>query len=618
MFSLATLLTFPLWEPLFRHVPFTAYFAAVAVSASYCGMSYGMATAVLAGAAVMLYQGDGRLAGATAAAVLVATLISFLATARRAAVTSLRSSEARQTASIEVAMDCVVSMDHTGRVVEWNPSAARTFGYSREEAIGQEMASLVIPPALRDTHRAGLARYLQTGAAVVLGKRLELTAVRRDGSEFPVELAITRLPASDPPMFTAYLRDISDRRAAEKQREELFAQRERLLTVERAARTEAERAGRMKDEFLATLSHELRTPLTSILGWSHILQGGGLDGEELREGLRTIERNAQAQTRIIEDLLDMSRIISGKVRLDVQPVDLAAVVQGVIDTVRPAAEAKTIRVQAVLEPLPGPISGDPNRLQQVFWNLLTNAIKFTPKNGRVQVTLQRVNSHVEVVVSDTGEGIAADFLPFVFDRFRQADATTSRRHGGLGLGLSIVKQLVELHGGTISVTSGGAGEGSTFTVILPAAVVQTGRVAATDPASGATGESGSELAGRHIVVIDDESDARSFLRRLLESRGAAVATAGSVAHGLEALRASRADVVICDIGMPGEDGYDFIARLRSLPAEQGGNTPAIALTAYAGAQDRIRCVKAGFQVHLSKPVDPGELIANVATLATRG
>lgn len=401
-------------------------------------------------------------------------------------------------------------------------------------------------------------------------------------------------------------------------------QREQLLESERSARTEAERASRMKDEFLATLSHELRTPLNAILGWSQILASGSRDADDLAEGLRTIERNARAQTQIIEDLLDMSRIISGKVRLDVQRIDLASVVHGAVETVRPAAEAKGIRLQAVLDPSSGPVSGDPNRLQQVLWNLLTNAIKFTPRGGRVQVLLERVNSHLELSVIDTGEGIKPEFLPHVFDRFRQADATTTRRHGGLGLGLAIVKQLVELHGGNIRVKSPGMGMGATFIVSLPLTVVHPEPAAEPPrrhPVARTTGVVAPDLclslAGVKVLVVDDEADARNLVRRLLEDCEAVVTTAASAAEALRSMEADPPDVLVSDIGMPNEDGYALIQQVRALGTDRGGNVPAAALTAYARSEDRMRSVLAGFQMHIAKPVEPAELITMVASLAGR-
>lgn len=389
--------------------------------------------------------------------------------------------------------------------------------------------------------------------------------------------------------------------------------------TERVARTAAERAGRIKDEFLATLSHELRTPLHAILGWSQILRKNTELPAKASEGLFVIERNARSQAQIISDLLDMSSIISGKVRLDVQRADLANIVQAAVDTVRPAAEAKGIRLHIILDPLARPVRGDPNRLQQVFWNLLTNAIKFTPKGGRISVSLERVNSHLEVNFADTGEGIDAGFLPYVFDRFRQADSATDRRHGGLGLGLSIVKQLVELHGGTISVKSGGKGLGSTFRVVLPlmATIADSRDAPRSHPRESVYREPAPDtpavnLSGFKILVVDDESDARALIRHWLEDCKAIVSTAGSAAEALAILEQDAPDLIISDIGMPGEDGYRLIQRIRALGNDRA-RTPAIALTAYARVDDRVKAIESGYQMHLAKPVEPLELIAMAAS-----
>ena len=408
--------------------------------------------------------------------------------------------------------------------------------------------------------------------------------------------------------------DITDQR-------KLTEDREELLAAERAARTEAERVGRMKDEFLATLSHELRTPLSAIMGWSQLLQQGAPSAETLEEGLVVIERNARVQTQLIADLLDMSRIISGKVRLDVQTVELASVITAAVDTIRPSAELKEIRLQKVLDPLAGPVSGDPSRIQQIVWNLLSNAVKFTPKGGKVEVLLERINSHVEITVSDTGQGIDPDFLPHVFDRFRQADSSTTRRQGGLGLGLAIVKQLVDLHGGQIYAKSAGEGQGATFSVILPLAVVRRSfdqPLHALQPSGAPTLDFEQlSLKDKTILVIDDEPDARELIKRLLNDRGGNVITADSVDVGLELLKSKRPDLVLSDIGMPVKDGYEFIRTARSLPEEQGGKTPAVALTAFARSEDRTRAMLAGYQVHLAKPVEAQELIATVANLLGR-
>ncbi len=378
--------------------------------------------------------------------------------------------------------------------------------------------------------------------------------------------------------------------------------------------------GRMKDEFLATLSHELRTPLSAMLGWSQLLQGEK-DEATLHEGLTVIERNARAQTKLIEDLLDMSRIVSGKIRLDVQQVDLAAVIHATIDLLKPSADAKGIRLHCVLDPLANPVSGDPNRLQQVVSNLLSNAIKFTPRGGKVEVLLERVNSHLEVTVTDTGQGILPEFLPHIFDRFRQADASTTRNYGGLGLGLSIVKQLVELHGGTVRAKSAGEGAGATFTVMLPLAITKhpvEDREHPTAPRFSLPSDNLQiTLDGTTILVIDDEPDARDLIERLLTDRQARVLKASSADCGLRLLMAETPDVVLSDIGMPQMDGYDFIRAVRALPMDAGGKTPAIALTAFARSEDRTRAMMAGYQVHLAKPVEPRELIATVASLVGR-
>ena len=405
----------------------------------------------------------------------------------------------------------------------------------------------------------------------------------------------------------------------------LLERNAQLLDSERAARADSERASQIKDEFLATLSHELRTPLNAILGWANVLRGDPADTEGIAEGLAIIERNARAQNQIIEDLLDMSRIISGKVRLDVHRLDLAPIVEAAIETVRPAAAAKGIRVQTVLDPAARPVSCDPNRLQQVFWNLLSNAIKFTPRGGRVQVLLERVNSHLEVSIIDTGKGIEADFLPHVFDRFRQADSSTTRQYGGLGLGLAIVKQLVELHGGTVRAKSGGRDLGTTFIVALPLTVLHSEsdldsgerRHPAQGNLAAPTLHRDIDLHDVRVLVVDDEADARALVRRLLEERGATVTTNSSAAEALASIHAQRFDVLVSDIGMPEEDGYALIRKVRAIPTERGGTIPAVALTAYARSEDRMKAVLAGFQMHVTKPVEPAELLTMVASLARR-
>jgi CheY-like chemotaxis protein/two-component sensor histidine kinase len=372
----------------------------------------------------------------------------------------------------------------------------------------------------------------------------------------------------------------------------------------------------MKDEFLATLSHELRTPLNAIFGWAQLLKMDADNPEILAEGIDVIDRNVRLQTDLIEDLLDMSRIISGKIRLDVKRVDLPELIANAMESVRPAAEAKEVRLERIIDPLAGPVSGDASRLQQVLWNLLTNAIKFTPKGGKVQVVLERVNSHVELSVADTGEGIEPAFLPFLFERFSQADASTTRKHGGLGLGLSIVKTLVELHGGTVRADSAGQGQGATFIIELPIRATKAGDDELPRPRAGRspiTFVGRDKLSGLKVLIIDDEPDARSLVNRFLIEAKATTALAASAAEAHTLLGDFAADVIISDIGMPGQDGYEFIRQRRDI----GDKTPALALTAFARAEDRMRSIEAGFQTHLPKPVEPAALIAVVASLTGR-
>ncbi|MEG4585247.1 ATP-binding protein [Microcoleus sp. MOSTC5] len=397
--------------------------------------------------------------------------------------------------------------------------------------------------------------------------------------------------------------------------------KDELLMREQVIREDAEAANRAKDEFLSILSHELRTPLNAILGWSTmLLRQKNLSGDKVVRALETIERNAKSQAQLIEDILDVSRIITGKLRLQVRRVNLVSVIESAIDSVRLAAEAKSIRLQSVLDSESGPLLGDADRLQQVVWNLLSNAIKFTPKNGRVQIRLERVNSHVEITVSDTGPGISSDFLPFVFDRFRQHDSTTTRSYGGLGLGLAIVRQLVELHGGTVTVVSPGIGQGTSFTVKLPVMIIHppasdSERLNSIVEAN-ARVEASPTLEGLQILVVDDEADALELLSTILQKYGADVIAVASVKEALTVIETATCspDVLVSDIGMPDEDGYSLIRKLRQLEAQRGGRLPAIALTAYARNDDRRQALLAGFQMHLTKPVDAADLVAVVASL----
>jgi PAS domain S-box-containing protein len=530
----------------------------------------------------------------------------------------------RLAAIVDNSDDAIIGKDLNSIITSWNQGAERIFGYSAEEMIGTSIMRLI--PLERQGEEEEILSCLKRGERF---EHFETVRTTKEGRQLHISLTVSPIKDANGRVVGAskIARDITDRklseealRKAQKAAEEANAERQRLLESERAARSEAERASRMKDEFLATLSHELRTPLNAVLGWATALRAGHFLTEELEQGLETIERNARVQAQIIEDLLDMSRIISGKVRLDVQRVDLPAVVAEAIETVRVSASAKGVRLQTIIDPVNAPVTGDPNRLQQVFWNLLSNAIKFTPKGGRVQVLLERVDSHVEVSIIDTGEGISPEFLPYIFDRFQQADASTTRRHGGLGLGLAIVKQLVELHGGSVRVKSSGTGKGATFIVSLPLTVLHPleepwERVHPQSKPRDLPSIPAISLNNVSVLVIDDELDARNLLKLLLESAGAVVYLAQSAEQGMEHLLTKSVDVLICDIGMPDVDGYSLMRRIRALDDSQKSEVAAVALTAYARLEDRTEAMSAGFQNHLPKPVEPAELLAVVQSLA---
>ena len=400
-------------------------------------------------------------------------------------------------------------------------------------------------------------------------------------------------------------------------------ERKRLLDSERMARADAERASAMKDEFLATLSHELRTPLNAILGWSKILSMPGLSPAELQRGLEVLERNARIQAQLIEDLLDMSRITSGTLRIETRAIAPAAVIEAALETVRPAAQAKGVLLTSMLDPSVGRVAADPNRLQQVVWNLLSNAIKFTERSGRVHVTLRRVEARVEIAVADTGIGIVPEFLPHVFDRFRQADSSSTRTAGGLGLGLAIVKHLVEAQGGVVQVQSPGRGAGTTFTIALPLveSFVESDAPGERQRPAGRPGRASEfkrmDLTGVKILVVDDNADACALIQRVLEACGASVIAVGTVAQALLGVERERPHVLVSDVGMPDADGYELLRMVRGLGQARGGGLPAIALTAFARSEDRTRALRAGFLHHIGKPVEPSELVATVASVVGR-
>jgi len=730
-----------------------------------------------------------------AAGLLITAVLFFLTRAQRAmrtvaersaadlreSIATGRKYQAHAGAILESALDCILAIDAEGKVIEFNPAAERTFGFSRTEVLGKDLCELVIPPRFREAHRRGLAQFHTTGGGGrIVGKRFETTALQKNGTEFPIELAVARIDLYGALQFTAHLRDITDRRRTEAQLHEeaqtlatlnrigsllaadldvhklaehvtdaaigitgaqvgafyyktpgattgrhtlhlqasgrretigdfqlppnsllstaafrggtgvrtddatrdqrcaayelgltsaagalpvksylavpvisrsghmigglcfghaepgQFNQRcesivaataaqaavamdnAQLYTGAQEARKTAETANRLKDEFLATLSHELRTPLNAILGWSQLLRDSPHDAAQIAQGLERIERNAWAQAQLISDLLDVSRIISGNMRLDMRPVDLVAVIDAAVEAVAPTADAKGICIDRVLEPLV--VRGDRNRLQQVLWNLLSNAVKFTPAGGRVEARLKRGGSYATISVSDNGMGIRAEFLPCVFDRFRQFDSTTTRKHGGLGLGLAIVRHLVELHGGTVSASSAGPGQGAAFVVTLPVLDVIDAAPATMQLPTATTALRAAEAAtlqGVRVLVVEDDTDTRDLIRSVLESCDAKVTAVASARAAIDTFKHAVPHVLVSDIGMPEEDGYQLIRWVRALDPKAGGTVPALALTAFAHPEDRRRALQAGFQTHLSKPVGRDDLVAAVARLSGR-
>ena len=518
-------------------------------------------------------------------------------------------------AVVESSDDAIITKTLDGKITSWNASAARLLGHTAAEIIGQPI-TVLIPPDRQEEERHIIAS-LRAGKRI---EHYETVRVAKDGRLIEVALTISPLRDQTGEIVGAskILRDVTERKRIERELQGLLAERNQILASERAARSEAERLSASKDEFLALLSHELRTPLNAILGWTQILRNGSVASANFDKGLGVIERNVRAQTQLVDDLLDMSRIISGQMRLDVQPVMPFAFVQGAIESARPAADARGVLLEAILDPVAGPVSGDANRLQQVAWNLISNAIKFTPRGGQVQVTFERVNSNIEICVADSGIGIRPDFLPHIFERFRQADATSTREHGGLGLGLSIVKHIVELHGGTVEASSDGEGQGATFRVRLPLAVSRSNPDRPHEhPRSSqrpAVPFVNADLSNLVVLVVDDDPDSRDLVHRLLSDCGATVTAAASASEALAATGKQRPDLLISDIGMPEVDGYQL---LRSLRASSDVRFPAIALTAFARSEDRTRALLAGFVAHVSKPVEPAELIATVAAVSGR-
>jgi len=522
-------------------------------------------------------------------------------TERKTAEKALRDSEDRYRDLVDNSHELICTHDLDGRVISVNPWASKVLGYPQESLLGMNIRDGLLPE-----YRDDFDKYLEK--VITEGSAKGVMKVRTASGEVRMwEYYNTlRTQGVETPIVRGMAHDATERRQA--------------LEREKEARIEAEEANRVKDEFLSTLSHELRTPLTAIMGWSNLLLHGEVDETRQQQAIETIARNANSQCQLIDDLLEVSRIITGKLRLDFVGCELQPVIQAAAESLRPTADAKGVKLYVTLAQNLGMVMGDRERLQQIVWNLISNAVKFTSAGGEVNVRLSRINSHLEIAVSDTGAGVHPDFLPHVFDRFRQADGSTTRTHGGLGLGLAIVRHLVELHGGVAVADSAGVGKGATFTVRFPLMlpvepqvhvdVDKNRRLAVPEQPS-------VVLDGLRVLIVDDEEDARELVSVMLTKSGAAMKCASSSSEAMEIIESWRPDVLIADIGMPVEDGYGLIKRVRALPCESGGQTPALALTAYARTEDRVRALSAGYQVHLSKPVDRVELAAVDASQAER-
>ena len=525
--------------------------------------------------------------------------------------------------------DAIVVVDESSTIVLINDQTERLFAYPRRELLGQPV-DVLVPERFRSAHGAHRAGYFRAASLRPMGSGMDLSAARRDGQEFPVEISLSPLNTRMGALVICAIRDVTLQREAQRVAERatmanVREANEHLVTQTVRAQVDAEEAAQdshLKDEFLATVSHELRTPLNAILGWARLLGSKRLSPERVEHATAAIERSATTLAHMVDDLLDMARIVKGALRLSAQSLDLRDVVQTALEAVRPLAAARN--VQLAFDPPAGrrALAGDAERLQQVMWNLLTNAIKFTPEGGRVAVIIESSTDHVEIRVIDTGHGIAPDFLPHVFERFRQADDATTGRHTGLGLGLNIVRQLVELHGGTVHAESPGAGQGATFTVRLPASAddpvagdaepLATPRIASSPVTTASSGL--PTLDGLRILIVDDDAQGRLLTSMVVTEAGGSTSAVASVREALRLIEVERPDVIVSGSDLPGEDGYALIRQIRRLETVQGGFLPAVALTSHAREVDRDRALAAGFQVHVPKPVEPAILIAAIAAV----
>lgn len=629
-----TLLARWLLQPaLQNNVPYLMFVLPVSLSAWYGGLAPGLFATLLSAAVAdvffvrsqQLFTIDPTVDVVQFAMFLfVGGLISWLSEKRLAETLAAKRSDEllHETGQhfetlVQASPLAIMVLDDKAQVQLWNPAAERVFGWTSAEVIGQRIP--ILPGERLAEFHDSLRERLARGTASGL-RGTEVSCIRKNCS--PVDLDVWEAPLQDASGsfgLTLYiLADITARKQIEQERSE-------LLNRAQAARLEAERTSQLKDEFLATLSHELRTPLNAILGWARLLQSGQLDEQTASRAMESVERNAKIQAKLVEDLLDVSRIITGKWRLETRPVDLCAVAESSIEAIRTTLEAKEITLAKELDLRAGLVLGDPSRLQQILWNLLSNAVKFTPKRGRIQVRLVRNGANAEVSVRDNGKGIAEEFLPYVFERFRQADGSLTRKYGGLGLGLAIARHLTELHGGTVEVESAGENQGSLFTVKLPLlgewasgpADKEATPFSTVVPRQPLPLELSTALEGLKLLVIDDDAGSRDLLLTLLGYCGAEVKTGSSAIEALEAVTRFKPDLLISDIEMPDQDGYSLVRKLRLLEGELGRHIPAVALTAHARTEDRMQALAAGFDTHVCKPVEPAELVTVVASLAHR-